>query len=306
MPTYRGIEKNEILKSIQQGLDLLEELKIGSATGKLCHEWLNASPLAKIEAATTDEALVAAMRNTGARVFFMPFYEAIRFYALTDSASAGNKNSALDVYMKLNAWGAFALVKYPVSAEVEAEVADYVLQRYLSRYVKSPEEEWEKRLENLCKKLGDKNLGKWIEESFPLWISLKNLDEMERIYDVRNARPGDGQVVTMVLDKMADLDKREEAMDILTALSRYSVTLGPMQDTQDMAAGVGPVLKELNLLASFAASDETCDIMYAGPVADGRELGITFYCSKRVAQACANAMPHRRILDSKGQQIVVR
>ena len=61
MPTYRGIEKNEILKSIQQGLDLLEELKIGSATGKLCHEWLNASPLAKIEAATTDEALVAAL-----------------------------------------------------------------------------------------------------------------------------------------------------------------------------------------------------------------------------------------------------
>jgi hypothetical protein len=310
MPAYRGIEKNEILKSIQQGVDLLQDLHIGSATDKRCSEWMNASPLARIEEPTTDEALVAAMRSTGARVFFRPFYEAIRFHAIFDSASAGNKNSALDVYTMLNAWGAFALVRYRVSAEVEAEVADYVLEKYLGRYVESPEEE--RRLENLCKELSDKNLGKWIEDSIRLWVGLKKIDEMETVYELRrerelrNGRPGDGQIVTMVLESMADLDKREDELGIPTALSRYSVTVGPLQDAQDMAACVGPMLrelKELNLLASFAASDEACDIMYAGPIGAGRDLGLTLYCSKRAAQACADAMPARKIVDRKGQQI---
>jgi hypothetical protein len=110
MPAYRGVDQREIVDSIRQGLKFLRSLRMGSVADTILVNEALIPGLAEIEGASNNEALVAAMRSTGFRDFFFPFYEILRFHALTDSPTEGLAGPAPKVYKNLMAWSAFTWV----------------------------------------------------------------------------------------------------------------------------------------------------------------------------------------------------
>lgn len=102
MPSFRGVNKDDILSSLQNTAQFITELAVGPACTDKVAPWLNGEKIDRISGAETDEELVRAIQETGAEYAFSGTYVMTFLQDLADR----NVPESRDVIDGLRKWGA--------------------------------------------------------------------------------------------------------------------------------------------------------------------------------------------------------
>lgn len=283
MPAYRGADKHDVLNSIRQGLQFLQSLRIGSLADKILANGALISGLAEIEAASNNEALIAAMRHTGLRDFFIPFYSVLRFHALTDPPAERFERTTLSVYTKLMAWSAFTTTAKAVPFEIDSEITNYFLVHCFRVIAQLDQLTRLDRLTKALRELPDE-VANYMDTAVDVFIMLIETEPDELIRQLAACPEEYSVFLPAVLSTMARLDDMEAAFDIPTAIGRHAITVRSSPNTRS-AETVKLPLQELNVLADFAALDEMRQSLSMELSDDGQNLEIVFYSTERAAES---------------------
>ena len=299
MPAYREVDQREIVGSIRQGLKFLQSLHIGSVTDAVLTNEALIHGLAEIEGASNNEALVAAMRSTGFRDFFFPFYEILRFHALTGSPTKGMAGPALGAYKSLMSWSAFTLTAQLVPPEVDPEITDYFILQCLGLIAQLDQETLLNRVESALEELPD-DAGKYLDTAVPVYVLLFETDHDNLVQMLSDCPEEFASYLPSTLDKITGLGAVEEDLGTPTAICRHAITLRSSPNTRSGELP-GLSLQKLNVLTEFLASDEVRQSIVIEPSDDGQSQEIAFYSTERAADVLRKALSAGDTLGSQQQ-----
>ncbi|TAL36906.1 MAG: hypothetical protein EPN97_05860 [Alphaproteobacteria bacterium] len=307
MPSYRGVEQADLIKSINEALELLET----HSPGPVCQQNIdklravdpatNQSPLGALAAAMDDQSLVEAVGKMRWTIGFMG--PMIRYHGLNDTDGKG-----VSVYKQLGAWGATSGARDMAYHEEDGEMDSYLATQY-------------------AKKLAQK---------MPVITGLKNIfwaaatngrdglfsaHKLNRL--VRKARRGadDAEIV----DAFLQLDIRDRHLVVDAAAAACHMHWGQKNNLPEVEcmSQFGLVIPELGkslnwgspeakelaekvqkVLEPFWASDEV-QMVGIGVIGMTRESpqGIMFGSTRRAAQAVKEAFPDMDVIDYKGRSV---
>ena len=307
MPSYRGVSQADLIKSINDALELLETHSPGPVTQanidklRAVDPATNQSPLGAIAAAADDAALAAAMRGTWKVLGFMS--PVFRFHALDDTDGKG-----LDVYKRLGAFGALSGARDMAYHPEDGEMDSYLTVQYAHKLAaKMPVVTG---LKNIFWSVAANG-----RDGFGASRKLNSL--------VRQARRGASDAD--LTDKFLKLDIRDRHLVVDAASAALGLHDGqksklPEVDCMGYYGLVIPELgKSLNwgspevgdlsekvqtIIEPFFALDEVnmCGVGGIGFRMDGPQ-GVTFGSTLRVAQAVKAAFPDMEVVDHKGNKI---
>jgi len=135
MAYYRGIPQEDIVRSIHDGIALLEKSKLGPATQKYI-DGLKAidpatgvSKLGAIETAASDVQLATALRASGVSYLFARGYDAMQYHALSNTGGRG-----LETLQALNAWGATGIAMTAEYNKYDAEFDGFMAKHRIRSF----------------------------------------------------------------------------------------------------------------------------------------------------------------------------
>lgn len=246
MPTYRGIDKRDIVDSVRRATAYLKRLNLGPATARTIERVLSSVRIDAVDRARTDSELQRAIKDNNLSASLTMFLKVLRFHALTDPPGIGGRApEALDIYRKLHAWGAFPPGDLPVTSIMEPEFRAHLMPAALKILgdLDGPDEAAaQKRLEDFVagvreaeREHGDKgDRSRWLVDSVPLIINLSRIGGMENeIRDVLDANPKAASMVPDALDVMLDLDARERTLGVEPAIKPYRLAVGKAPEDED-------------------------------------------------------------------------
>ena len=307
MPFYRGVAQEDLIKSIDDALALIEAQPIGPECKKDIDRLrtpdpaTNRSPLAAIAAAADDVSLAEAVG--AARGVFLFLNPVISYHGLNDTGGKG-----LDVYTRLNAWDAMGGARMLAYTPLDGEMDSFLAAEYAKKLArKLPVITGLKAIFKCAALMG--------REGFSGARKLNRL--------VRRARGGADDSALKEAFLKLDIRDRHQVVDaggVATGLhpgmknnlpkdevmSRYGIPL-EIKSFDWEAPEVKPVgEKVFKALEPFYATDEvgmsglgaiTDDYARRGPT------GIMFECTLRAARAVAAAVPEMKVIDHKGNPV---
>jgi hypothetical protein len=300
MPSYRGIDAKDLLKSITDAFELLETQGIGPECQKSIDQAravdpaTGISPLGQIAAATDDAGLAQAVQASGVRSLFIFTQEVLRFHALEDTGGKG-----LDVYTRLNDWGAMQGARFMAYYPIDGETQSYLAAAYAKKAASTGQgslhraftctlglgrEGWEgSRLFTQLVRLAKSGA-----QDSELKDSLLQLDISDRHKLVDAAAVSLG----MYHGQKNNLPKAE-------CLVRHGLVLDTMSYDWE-APEIKPIGEKVSkILEPFYKTDEV-GMMGLGPITNNLRngpQGIIFQSTRRAAQAVADAFPDYHVID---------
>lgn len=311
MPSYRGISQAELIRSINDALELLETHSTGPEMQAQVDR-LRAgapSPLAAIAAAADDVALAAAVRNSGVTAFFGRAGEVLEYHAVNDTDGRGQ-----DVLGRLVSWSAFGAVA-TVYTKLDEEADAWLAMNY-ARQVDMTEENLEK-LAMVTDALSQNKVA--IGNAFIAATALVEMshtgsgeDEMRKVFLGLDLH--ERHILKGSLTALFTLDGAQGALVFQPALRGYGIIVDGLAEGRASASddAVQAIAgKAEKALDPFRAVDEYDRIMigvigdWQNPKSDDPQ-GIIFIASARAAQAVADALPEMKVIDFEGNAIPPR
>ncbi len=246
MPSYRGVDKKDIVDSVRQAVAYLKRHNVGPVTNQTVDRMLGALRIDALDRARTDAELRQAIKRENIPAALMMFVKVLRFHALTDAPGPGGREpEALKVYRKLHSWGAFPPGDDAVTSMMEPEFRAHLMPRSLA-ILAGMDDEAEKiaqaRLEAFVSGLrsaeidhGEKGeRARWLIDSVPLIINLTKIGGMEEeIRSILDANPKASPAVPDALDVMLNFKAREEALGVEPAIKPYRIAIGRLPEDDD-------------------------------------------------------------------------
>jgi hypothetical protein len=305
MPSYRGVEQSEILRSIDDALELLETHSTGPECQKLIDQ-LRAgagSPLAAIRNAADDQGLAAAIRGSGLNWLFICTAEVLQFHAVNNTDGKG-----LDTVQRLHAWGAGSGARAMAYYAIDGETDTWLAAAYARKTPMT-----EETLENLAAVAAsltqsEEALGK----AFKAVMQLIELGaqgatdaEMAPVFlalDLHERHIAHGALAAV------SLGGAEKNLEFERPMGRFGVVIEGMKErlVGSRDAIVDDIRSRVETaLSPFYETDEV-SMVGIGIITndfDTSPQGIVFGASRRAAQAVADAVPELKVLDHEGRGI---
>lgn len=320
MPSYRGVDKKDIVDSVRRAVTYLKSLNLGPVTAKTIERVLSPSRIDMIDRARTDADLRKVIADTNIVTALIMFMKVLRFHALTDPPGpAGRESEALGIYRKLHSWGAFPAGENAVTSLMEPEFRAHLMPRSLGILAAMDDEAdaaAQKRLEAFVSGLrgaeidhGEKGeRARWLIDSVPLIINLTKIGGMEEeIRDVLDANPKASYVVPDALEVMLNLNAREEALGVEPAIRPYRLALGKLPDDEDERETL--ITQTLRRVQAIMQNHLNRDEMLYNALTDTNlqtgEVYVVLFATRNAAQYLADRISSDYpVLDQKGRQIV--
>lgn len=308
MPSYRGIAKEDILRSINDAVDLLA----AHSTGAECRKMLNRltqtgangqSPLGQIMAAQDDKALAAAISASGAVGTFSQLRDLLFYHAHADTDGKGGA-----VYDGLAVWNGMSMATTAVYTPLNEEMDSWLAAAY-ARHIPFTVENTQK----IAKFLDDLGAQR---RSSPAAVQMA---KDGALMFVEQAALGDAKAIRQSFKEM-DLHERHLMTLALqvhsglfdtprkapSALSGYGIHLGKLEDKVNLRDPAVEALRQKMdaVLAPFYEADEVTMTGLGMITEDHKQVGIMFVATRRAAEAVAAAMPDQVILDYKGKRVL--
>lgn len=121
MPQFRGIEKEDILSSIEAAIDFLKDQDIGPLCNPLIEEAQNEVELNRIRIAKTDEQLRYALNAAEATDVIRILDKALLYHAQVNTNGTG-----FDIYNNLSRWGGIGGARDFGLSHEDLEIEDYI------------------------------------------------------------------------------------------------------------------------------------------------------------------------------------
>ncbi|HTK84304.1 MAG TPA: hypothetical protein VL625_04390 [Patescibacteria group bacterium] len=339
MPTYRGVDREQIKQSVTNAVARLRELDIGEATREMLDVWESGNPLQQLDMAEDDERLLAVLMNiSGTRDLFMNLVSVLRYNAAV--AARGEPDAAekdKKIFQDLIAWGAF-VPGAPGQKEEWLAVADearqYVLKKCLDRL--DPDdcepgrpayEAFQAAVESLKKEnpLIEKHLPKtdiWFRDSVPLYINLHSFGEDRKIAELLDQYPEAAGFLVNALYKMTGLPEDEAKLPLSHPIRFYKAVVPfPATDAASGSAAFNGAADEkrateravfvreaaetiLRELAPFFPVDQATGKTIIADDAEKNECVVMFLGTRAAAQSVADSLRNYRIYDHTGAQLM--
>lgn len=313
MPSYRGVDQNDLLKSINDACELLETHSTGPECQKLIDGLRAADPatgvskLGAIANATTDQELAAAVRGSGASWLFICLDEVLQFHAVYNTDGKGR-----DIAERLSRWGAGDGARVSAYYPIDAEADSWLAVNY-ARHVEPSEENLQK-IAGLASAL--------TQDATALGTAF---NAMTKMVEMNQKGASDEEMKKIFLDldlheryvtrgtlSALSLDGAEASLELEQPMGRFGVVIDDL--TAGRIGGYDPALKAIRdkveqALGPFYETDEVNMtgigmITRTGPFVKGETpQGIVFGSSKRAAQAVADALPGMKVLDEQGHAL---
>jgi len=318
MPSYRGVEKEELVDSIDRAIAFIDRLDLGPATGRMLENIVGQNRIAEIALAETDAELVYAVQDTNIGMAMTLFSRVLKFHALTDPAPEGRKSEALDIYSKLVSWGAFPPGEFQITSGMDKEFNAHLVPAYIDALTyedEAPGSEAQKLfkgfLENFkqmdTNQAGRAAVAKWLAESVPLIISLTKMGvDKTEIGQIMEGNPIGAAIVPRALEVMLNLKKREEALQIKGPIDQYRVGLGKVSEDEDEINAVfQPILQQIQeVMQPYLRKDEMIPRMMTHVDPEKNEGHIFIYATREAAQFLAYNLPDGiGLFDSKDRPV---
>lgn len=310
MPTYHGLEKLELVRSIKDALGLLESV------GPECQKYINKiravqttghSQLDLIETATSDIALAKAVNSTLIDWLLMRTVEIFDFHALENT-----NNNGIDIVKRLHQWGAFYGAMTLEYNRIDAEGDSWLAMAY-ARKISPTNENLEKITQVSTHLSNDKHVlavvvstvnrlievgaaGGNDEDMKQLFLKLnlyeRNVtkDTLYTLFLNGRAKPEFQSFMKgfgVVIDGLKEERVKADDSSVKAVCKKIEEVLEPFRLTDMNKTGIGPGIGCINL-HDFQQSTR----------------GMCFYSTLRVAQAVADAFPDMKVIDSEYQIIV--
>jgi hypothetical protein len=288
MVDYRGVEKQDIINSLQQAEAFLRRLDMGPATVKVLDDWLAKDPYAKIEAATTREALATAMKQMQSTSVFLRAGDIFVHHALVDTDGVGRK-----IFEGLGAWGGLSgtiTADYrPTDEEQDAHLVIEYTKLIAALEMKG--------------KLPEKVLAKYKEDFLQMHGSERH-EFKESLYEATG------------------LFEKFRALKPIGPFDLYGIPIEAMSDpinnpmspddTKALTISLLPLCEQIRtILAPFLKTDEAETyggdhaIVIIGQITeDWKNMGVAFIATKSAAQAVADRLPEYKLINREGIQVV--
>lgn len=317
MTDYRGVDKQDVISSLKAGEAFLRSLNLGPATEEMLDAWLAKDPYSTLEAAETHEDLANAMAETGSGHVWARAGGVFHTHALADSDGV-----ALKAYQDLSRWGAFAgaitMDYQPTDNEFQRDTiltyAAYALAQNGSFLSLAAQDSIDASIEK--KKAA--TVAFWKDHAGNDEIIKQELNRCEekrqRMHEILVNLPQDLAALSKAYEEM-ELDARYAVEETLLAASglggkkvalpegpfeRYGIFMDPLPSGFD-AMRNDPTLQKINqVLEPFWALGEVRQTGIGQIVESKKEWGMMFVGTKAAAQAVADAMPERQLVNAKG------
>jgi hypothetical protein len=313
MPAYRGVDQAEVLRSINDALELLETHSIGPA----CQTRIDAlrqpsantgglSPLTAIANATDDVGLAAAINASGVNWLFMRASEVLTFHAVANTDGKG-----LDVLERLHGWGALSGMMTHEYNDFDEAAGAWLAGNY-ARLVKPSEENLQK-IAMVSEALTDNQVA--FTNAFAAITQLVE-KAAAGATDAEMRAPflaldlHERHIVCNTLAAVSTLKDRAANLTFDHPMSQYGVVVDDLM-TGKMAWGdpkLGALAEKIGkVLEPFR---EVSEVNHLGVGLIGTNYedkncpqGIVFGGTLRAAQAVADAFPELRVIDYEGHAL---
>ncbi|HTK84305.1 MAG TPA: hypothetical protein VL625_04395 [Patescibacteria group bacterium] len=317
MPSYRGVDKKDIVDSVRQAAAYLKRLNLGPVTNQTIDRMLGAARIDTIDRARTDSELRHAIKSTNVSSAMMMFMKVLRFHALTDAPAPGRGESeALKIYRKLHLWGAFPPGNNAVTSMMEPEFREHLMPRSL-KILAALDDKAEAaaltRLEAFVSGLrgaeidhGEKGeRARWLIDSVPLIINLTKIGGMDNeITSILDANPKASPAVPDALEVMLDLNTREETLGVEPAIRPYRIAIGKLpEDDDERETVIIQMLRRIqDVMQSHLNRDE---MLYNAATETNRSTGEVYVVILATRSAARYLAEHSDypILDQNGNRL---
>jgi hypothetical protein len=311
MPAHLGIEKAEIVSSINDALALLETYSPGPATQKHIDALRTGnagetSPLGAIAAAKNDVELAQAIQSSGVKWLFQRTHEVLMHHAVQDTDKKG-----LAILTRLTAWNAAGGATTMNYNKVDEEAQTWLAVQTIRNQTNLTHNEATGRIYAVRMGLSDdastlnsahRAVAKMYDQAHNQGASDEAIAKTFLALDLRERH-----IARSFIDAIGK-DDNAPKIELNSPIGRYGVIIESMSgpDAQPV-----PPFKVYQTFANTAIRfSEVGEVeQVAIGIIDPEHLetsprGITFHATKRVAEAVASALPDHRVIASTGEEIV--
>lgn len=121
MRTFRGVEEQAVIRSIEEGAKFLLAENVGPLCNAAMTALLSSEGLAKMKAAPTNEAFIEALVLMPELGALSDFKRALQYHARANTNGQGQ-----DIYLNLSSWGAFRGIRQDNVTPEDQEIMDYL------------------------------------------------------------------------------------------------------------------------------------------------------------------------------------
>ncbi|HVE12289.1 MAG TPA: hypothetical protein VNI01_02740, partial [Elusimicrobiota bacterium] len=292
-PSYRGVPRDRVVDSLKRAETFLRKLDLGPATAGMLDAWLEQRPYDLVAAAQDDAALAGKMRQVGHG--FNRSYELFRHHAALDAEAAA-------LHRDLSAWGGFGMAESADYRTIDAERQAHLLASYARIARERPP--GPERLREAAAPFGEG--ASWLEKGIPFAVGawVQGRARLERFF---NRLPLHMRhVLVEALRRATGMAELEDGLAVDAPMGRYGVVVeGLPRNFGEMRAVMAPILERAGAaLEPFYETDEV-GMTGIGVINDAQD-GFIFEGTRRAAQALADAMPDRVVVDFRGRRIAPR
>lgn len=316
MPSYRGVEQADLIRTVNDALAMLETHSTGPVMqghidGLRKVDANGASKLGALAAAKTDEEFVAAVRGSGLHWLFGRAGDVLQYHAVNDTDGKGA--AILQDLVKWNATGGAMTLEYN---KLDEETDTWLVLNYARQTGRT-----EENLEKLVMVMDAVSQNK-VAVSNGFLAAVRLVDkthgntpdaDLKKIFLDLDLH--ERHIVKTSLSALFTLDGMQGSMAFQPAISRYGVvidelTAGKVNWTDKSVEAVRMEVEKA--LSPFYKLDEV-EMTGIGLIGDWSKQkpetmpqGVIFQSSARAAQAVADALPGMKVLDLEGHAVPPR
>ncbi|MDD9900811.1 MAG: hypothetical protein OXT65_07520 [Alphaproteobacteria bacterium] len=293
MPSYHGVERDEIVQSIKESLELLEKHSPGPYTQAYIDDVHKTTPLSEIASAQTDKELVGAVNGSKTSYLFLRLSEVLLVHAAKNT-----DGTAADTYHRLTAWGATDGATAMNYTPLDKEADLWLLKTHARSIADNPpaktkndaelDLDAQKDLMTVARafKFSTANGNSVAADVF----EKKNLNERYLLLNAARA--------------LSPLKPDAKALSASPPIQGYGLECDIKQDKEDLRALRDKVEEALGPYWGLGEVGSTgIGLITHNEDPKKDKLGIVFNASARAAEAVANAFPNERVLNSDGNRL---
>ena len=308
MINYRGVAKDDVIRSLRNGAAFLRRLNMGQETATIADKWLANSSYDAIAEAEDNAALAGKMNETGAAWAFLRLGRIFQHHAAMNTGGAGR-----EIYDDLNEWGAFSGAMTLDYRSVDLEEDIHLILQYawiLAQEDPGLSVRAQRRMDEVLdefRRNNDPAQYGWIDRDIvDIVEAVDNADPLMATQDILHHDLHWRHVVRTALFHASGLDDKIAGLESKTAFDCYGIWVENLpRQFAEMKIVLDPLMeKAQEILEPFYGSDEVQMSGYGSITEDREKLGIMFHITHRAARALANAMPDAHIINYKGERIM--
>ncbi len=314
MPTYRGVDKIDLMRSIADSVTWLKKQRLGPVTSLMLGEFKEYELLTALDEAQTDTDIAKVMQDSNAARLLFRFHDVFAYETETYPKSHSSEETKL--FLGLRRWGAFSPGNQgPDLPELEEEIRQYRILKalgHLSETGLAPGSPQEQRFGKIISELEgeDSKKADWLDSMVPVLVLLRDVGDETEIRRLITEKDGDTSLLLKAVHGALDVKPPAGIATAGAPIHHFSI---PMDDDLDellnldqkeIQARIAPLKTRVGkALNRFYETDEV-EKLSTGWIGHINSYGLILHATRRAAQAVADTLRDVRVLDMQGRRIM--